>query len=146
MIEDIGKVVRVEGDKAFVEVERTSACAQCGLQEIEELAAGGKVVFEAFNMIKARMGDRVKVRVQSVAYLKASVFIYGIPVLFLIIGAVLGFYLAGKFGMSSDTMSALFSMAGLIIGLVILFLFRRRGAKKEYMPVIVEVIVKDAVD
>jgi positive regulator of sigma E activity len=49
MIEDIGKVSRVEGDKAFVEVERTSACAQCGLQKIEELAAGGKVVFEACN-------------------------------------------------------------------------------------------------
>lgn len=145
MIEDIGKVVRVEGDNAFVEVERTSACAQCGLQEVEELV-GGKPVFMALNTAKATMGDTVKVRVQSVAYMKASVFIYGIPVLFLIIGAVLGFYLAGKFGISSDTMSALLSMAGLIIGIVILFLFRRRGTRKEYMPVIVEVIVKDAVD
>lgn len=142
MIEDIGKVVRVEGDNAFVEVARTSACARCGLQEVEELA-GEKPVFIALNTAKATMGDTVKVRVQSVAYMKASVFIYGIPVLFLIIGAVLGFYLAGKFGISSDTMSALLSMAGLIIGIVILFLFRRRGTRKEYMPVIVEVIVKD---
>lgn len=146
MIEDIGNVVRVDGDKAYVEMERTSACAQCGLQEIEELAAGGKVVFEAFNMIRASMGDKVKVQVQSVAYIKASAFIYGIPILFLIIGALLGFYIAGKFGVSSDTMSALLGMAGLIIGIVILFLFRKRGTKKEYMPVVVEVIIKDAVD
>jgi len=145
MIEDIGKVVRVEDAKAFVEVERTSACAQCGLQEVEELK-GGKPVFMALNTAKATVGEMVKVRVQSVAYLKASAFIYGIPILFLIIGALLGFYIAGKFRVSSDTMSALFGMAGLIIGIVILFLFRRRGTKKEYMPVIVEVITKYAGD
>ncbi len=27
MIEDTGRVVRIEGDKAFIEVEGTSACA-----------------------------------------------------------------------------------------------------------------------
>lgn len=145
MIEDIGKVVRVEGDNAFVEVERTSACAQCGLHEVEELV-GGKPVFIALNTAKATMGETVKVRVQSVAYLKASVFIYGIPVLLMIIGAILGFYLAGMFDKSTDDMSAIFGLVGFIIGIFILFLFRKKGAKKEYMPVIVEVIVKDAAD
>ena len=145
MIEDIGKVVRVEGDNAFVEVERTSACAQCGLQEVEELVTG-RPVFMALNTAKATIGETVKVRVQSAAYLKASAFIYGIPILCLIIGALLGFYLAGELGISSDTMSALLGMTGLIIGIIILFLFRRRGTKKEYMPVIVEVIGKDAGD
>jgi len=145
MIEDIGKVIRVEGANAFVEVERTSACAQCGLQEVEELVTG-KPVFMALNTAKATVGEMVRVRVQSVAYLKASVFIYGIPILSLVIGTLLGFYIAGKFGVSSDTMSALFGMSGLIIGIVILFLFQKRGTRKEYIPVIVEVIGKDAVD
>ena len=44
MIEDIGKVVRVEGDNAFVAVERTSACAQCGLQAAEELTDGKPIL------------------------------------------------------------------------------------------------------
>ncbi|MDH5769023.1 MAG: SoxR reducing system RseC family protein [Nitrospirota bacterium] len=140
MIEDIGKVVKISGDKAFVEVERSSACAQCGLQEVEELAAGGKPIFEALNMTKANIGDKVKVRVESAAYMKVSAFIYGIPVLLLIMGAVLGVYLAGKFNKSTDIMSALFGMCGLIAGIIILFLFRKKGAKKEYIPVIVEVI------
>jgi len=143
MIEDIGKVIRVSGDKAFIEVERSSACAQCGLQEVEELVAGGKVVFEALNMAKANIGDKVKVRVESAAYMKASVFIYGIPVLLLIMGAVLGVYLAGKFNKSTDIMSALFGMCGLIVGIIILFLFRKKGTKKEYIPVIVEVLKED---
>jgi positive regulator of sigma E activity len=42
MIEDIGRVVRVADDKAFIEVERSSACASCGLQKAEELAAGAR--------------------------------------------------------------------------------------------------------
>ena len=143
MIEDIGKVVKISGDKAFVEVEQSSACAQCGLQEVEELAAGGKPIFEALNMAKANIGDKVKVRVESAAYMKASVFIYGIPVLLLIMGAVLGVYLAAKFNKSTDIMSALFGMCGLIVGIIILFLFRKKGTKKEYIPVIVEVIKED---
>jgi len=144
MIEDIGKVIRVSGDKASIEVERSSACAQCGLQEVEELVAGGKVVFEAFNMAKANVGDRVRVQVHSAAYMKASVFIYGVPVLLLIIGAILGVYLAGKLNKSPDTMSALFGICGLIVGIIILFLFRKKGTKKEYIPVVVEVITEDA--
>ncbi|MDD5153136.1 MAG: SoxR reducing system RseC family protein [Desulfovibrionales bacterium] len=64
----------------------------------------------------------------------------GIPLLLLITGAILGTYLAGKFTRSSDAMSALFGMGGLIVGILVLFLFRKRGAKKGYMPVIVEVI------
>lgn len=44
MIEDIGKVVKIDGDQPYVEVERSSACASCGLQEAEDLATGGKVV------------------------------------------------------------------------------------------------------
>ena len=95
MIEDIGKVLKVQGDQAFIEVERSSACAECGLQEAEEMTAGGKVVFQAFNMIQAKVGDRVKVRVQTAAYMKATLYVYGIPVLLMVIGAIFGMYISG---------------------------------------------------
>lgn len=140
MIEDIGKVVQVIDDKAYVEVERSSACAQCGLQEAEELATGGKVVFEAYNLAGAKSGDRVKVQVRTGAYMRASLYIYGIPVLFLIIGAIAGAYAATILRKSSDTMSALFAMGGLVVGFIILFLLRKRSNKAEYMPVVVEVM------
>jgi len=120
MIEDIGRVFRVADDRAFIEVERSSAYASCGLQEAEELATGGKVVFEAYNMAGANIGDRVRVQVRTGAYTKASLYVYGIPVLFLVIGAVVGTYAA-----------------------TILFLLRKRSNKIEYMPVIVEVMTED---
>ena len=144
MIEDIGKVVQVIDDKAYVEVERSSACAQCGLQEAEELAIGGKVVFEAYNLAGAKSGDRVKVQVRTGAYMRASLYIYGIPVLFLVIGAIAGAYAATILRKSSDTMSALFAMGGLVVGFIILFLLRKRSNKAEYMPVVVEVMQDNA--
>ena len=144
MIEDIGRVVRVDDDKAFIEVERSSACASCGLQKAEELAAGGKVVFEAYNMAEATIGDRVRVQVRTGAYAKASLYIYGIPVLFLVIGTIAGAYAATILKRSSDTMSALFAMGGLVVGFIILFLLRKSSNKTEYMPVVVEVIQDNA--
>jgi sigma-E factor negative regulatory protein RseC len=143
MIEDIGRVVRVADDKAFIEVERSSACASCGLQEAEELATGGKVVFEAYNMAEATIGDRVRVQVRTGAFTKASLYIYGIPVLFLVIGAITGAYAATILNRSSDTMSALFAIGGLVVGFIILFLLRKSSNKTEYMPVIVEVMTED---
>jgi len=44
---------------------------------------------------------------------------------------------------SSDTMSALFAMGGLVVVFIILFLLRKRSNKIEYMPVIVEVMTED---
>ncbi len=145
MIEDIGKVVKIEDDQAFIEVERSSACAQCGLHEAEELAAGGKVVFEAYNMASATIGERVRVQVRTGAYTKASLYIYGIPALSLVIGAIAGTYAATILKRSSDTMSALFAMGGLVVGFIILFLLRKRSNKTEYMPVVVEVMQDNAV-
>jgi len=145
MIEDIGRVVKIADDQSYVEVERSSACAQCGLQEAEELATGGKVVFEAYNMAGAAVGNRVRVQVRTGAYTKASLYIYGIPVLFLVIGAIAGAYAAKLFKQSSDTMSGLFAMVGLVIGFIVLFLLRKGSNKAEYMPVVVEVIEENAV-
>jgi sigma-E factor negative regulatory protein RseC len=144
VIEDIGKVMKIDGDQAYVEVERSSACASCGLQEAEELATGGKVVFEAYNMAGANIGDRVKVQIRTGAFAKTSLYIYGIPVLFLLIGTIAGAYAATILKRSSDTMSALFAMGGLVVGFIVVFLFRKRGNKTEYMPVVVEVIQDNA--
>jgi sigma-E factor negative regulatory protein RseC len=145
MIEDIGRVVKINGDKAAVEVERTAACAQCGLQEVEELVAGGKVVFVAFNEVKAKVGDRVLVRVQQASYVKATGIVFGIPVVFMVAGAVGGWYLPGPLHASHEAMSALLSMAGLIAGGFMLLFFRKRLSRPEYMPVVVEIRNDNAV-
>ncbi len=140
MIEDIGRVVRIIGEKAAVEVERTSACAQCGLQEVEDLAMGGKVVLEAVNVAQAKVGDRVRVRVESVAYMRAVAAVYGIPVLLFLLGIAAGIPLAARLGWPSELTSVALGMLGLIVGVLVLLLLRKRTTKKEYLPVIAEVL------
>jgi len=140
MIEDVGRIVKIIGQKAAVEVERTSACAQCGLQEVEDLAMGGKVVLEALNAAQAKVGDRVRVRVESVAYMKAVAAVYGIPVLLFLIGIAAGVPLAARLGWPSELTSAALGMLGLMAGVVVLFLLRKRATKKEYLPVVTEVL------
>jgi positive regulator of sigma E activity len=61
-----------------------------------------------------------------------------------VIGAVAGAYAATILKRSSDTMSGLFAMGGLVVGFIVVFLFRKRGNKTEYMPVVVEVIQDNA--
>ena len=113
MIEDIGRVVKLIGRKAAVEVERTSACAQCGLQEVEDLAMGGKVVLEAVNVAQAKVGDTVRVRVESVAYMKAVAEVFGIPVLLLLLGTAGGMPLAARLGWEVEPTSAALGLLGL---------------------------------
>jgi positive regulator of sigma E activity len=61
-----------------------------------------------------------------------------------VIGAIAGTYAATILKRSSDTMSALFAMGGLVVGFIILFLLRKSSNKTEYMPVVVEVIQDNA--
>ncbi|RMD55616.1 MAG: hypothetical protein D6828_04360 [Nitrospirae bacterium] len=139
MLQDIGRIISISNSKAMVEVERSSACASCGLQEVEELS-GGRAVFEAINMVNASVGDKVKIEVRSSSQTKLSAFVYGIPMLFLLLGAIFGGYMANRLNRPVDTMSSIFSMMGLIIGVLFVIGLRKRLAKKEYTPVIVEVI------
>lgn len=101
-------------------------------------------MIEAFNFAGARNGDRVKIQVKAVACLKALIWVFGTPILLLIAGALLGGYIATNAGKSSDAFSALFGACGLIIGMSVLLVFRKKLNKKKYQPVITMVIKKNA--
>jgi len=133
MIEDMGRVVKVSGKKAFVAVERGSACTDCGFRATEGLLAGGKPVIETLNIAGARTGDWVKVRVELAGKLKAMSWVYGIPVVFLIGGGIIGAWLEGKTGAPTDAMSPLFGVLGLAVGVLLIFLLRKRWAGEKYL-------------
>lgn len=57
MVENIGKVIKIAGDKVFVEVEEGSVSVYM-LQE-EELEAGGKPILEAFNTEGAKKAKKI---------------------------------------------------------------------------------------
>ncbi len=140
-MEEIGVVKSVEGVIARVVVERKSICDKC--TEGKCLLTEGGAIIEAFNQVKAKEGQRVRVVFRPYSYLKGSVLIYGIPALALIIGAIIGREILSKFinTLDPDLLSAIGGFSLLIITFAIVRVITRRMEKKvEYKPVVEEIL------
>ncbi|MEW5744800.1 MAG: SoxR reducing system RseC family protein [Nitrospirota bacterium] len=142
-MEEIGIVKEISGPKAFVTVQKQSSCESCPGGSVCKAVGGSEAAVEAVNEAGARVGDRVRVTFKPYTYLKGTALIYGIPSLMLIVGAVIGKeYLSGFFpSIDPDLMSAIggFGLFAITFLLLKLWSVRYEG-KKEYMPVIVEIL------
>jgi sigma-E factor negative regulatory protein RseC len=141
MIEEIGIVSSIEGQTAVVNVPRKSTCEGCTAGTCTTGEQSMEIV--AVNKAGAQPGQRVKIVIQSYAYLKGTMMIYGIPALALILGAVLGKEVIPLFLplMDPDLLSAIFGF-----GLLALSFFgvkkwaNRKTDKTESRPVIEEIL------
>lgn len=141
MIEEIGTVTSIHGLHAKVSIPKKSACEGCtsgacamGDQSME---------IEALNKAGAVEGQKVKVLVHTYAYMKGSMVIYGIPALFLVIGAVFGKEMMPPFFPSVDTdiLSAIFGFSFLFVSFILIkFWAGSQGKKTESTPVIEEIL------
>ena len=141
MIEEEGVVVETSGGNAKVEITRKSACESCS-------AAGvchpvDESYMDAVNPLGAIKGQKVKVVIAPQMYLKASIILYGIPLVSLIGGAILGKNLALTYAAAAH--SDLWAFVAGLGCLVISFVFIRRYNKKvekteKYKPVIIEIL------
>ncbi len=141
-MEEIGIVREVVGKKAFVVVQRSSGCESCpGGALCKSIAEGAEI--EAVNEAEARVGDKVKVIFKSYEYLKGTIFVYGIPTLMLVIGVIFGKEYLSKFfsAYDPDIVSAICGFGLFAISLIFLKIVAKRyEGKREYMPVISEII------
>lgn len=141
-MEEVGVVKEIIGSKAIVTVQRQSGCDSCPGGSVCKMM-GNEAEIEALNEAKAKAGDTVRIAFKPYTYLKGTIFVYGIPSIMLIVGAVIGKEYLSRFlpDMDADIVSAI-SGFGLFI---ITFLFikiwaSRHEGKKEYMPVISEIV------
>lgn len=140
-MEETGLVIKVEGKKAYVAVEKKSGCEACPATSICKPTEEGSLI-EAINEAGAKTGDRVMVSLKAFSYLKGSIIVYGIPTISLIVGAIIGKEIMGEFiSLDRELLSALggLGLFGLSFMLVKL-LSKRMGKKTEYIPVIERII------
>lgn len=133
-------VTKVEDMYATVVVARKSACDQCKMG-CKMITDGAEI--EALNLVRAKVGQTVKVQLRAATYLKGSVLIYGLPALSLVVGAVVGRELiAGLIhAADKDLVSAICGFGALILAFVIVKLISSRMEKStEYKPVIEEIV------
>jgi len=138
MQEEVGTVIESRGGTARVLVKRNSACDHCPSRYCCASLGGDLKAIDVSNVIGAEKGQKVKIGISPKAVLKASLILYMVPILALIIGAVLGNYLGAQ---HNDIWS--FSMGiGFFAGsyIVIKALSKRFEGKAEYLPVVTEIL------
>ncbi|UCH81662.1 MAG: SoxR reducing system RseC family protein [Nitrospiraceae bacterium] len=142
MIEEIGVVVKTEGDTARVAVQKRGACEGCTARGACESTSEGMEI-EALNPVHAREGQTVKVLLQAETYLKGSMIVYGLPLVLFIAGAIVGKNIGEAYfaDTNSDMFAAIFGFASLIASLIAVKIWSGRlESKAEYRPYIGEIV------
>jgi len=138
VIEENARVVRREGDYAWVETQRKSACGQCsarkgcGTSVLDKVLGRRRSVVRVLNPVDAAPGDEVVIGLGEGAFVRGSLAVYALPLVTLLLGAILGEWLGG-----SDALSVLGGLLGLAAGFAWVARFTRRiGDDRRYQPVI----------
>ena len=85
------RVLRAEGARALVEVNRHEACSHCTSADLCQIFSGrGTLRLEAANPVGAREGQDVELVAARSLGLRAAFFVYLLPALLFLIGVVIG--------------------------------------------------------
>ena len=144
MIVSEAQVERCEGEFAWVKIRPHSPCGNCDPKtgcksvSITRLFGNAQQSYQVKNPLQAMPNDFVKVAVSDSALLGSAFWAYGLPLLLLMAGALLGSILAVPLHRE------LFSLLGAVLGFLLSFLvLRLRNEKaKVLQPSIVEILPK----
>ena len=103
MIEEQATVVEVCPDRARVQTLRSGSCGSCKAKGgCSGLGGGREARVWVADPLGVAVGDRVVIAVPGATVVRASLFLYLVPVLALLAGAVLGNRLAPDLGLHPD--------------------------------------------
>lgn len=145
-----GTVLAVDPPMATVRVERGDACASCGsgCMCAADPSNHKIMMVQAVNRAEAGVGDRVKIALEPEKFLSLAALAYLLPLVFLFAGAFLGPTITAATGLSltGDPARAVFSLVGLVVGIIVLkLIFLRVKPTGTFTPVLVEVMKNSGV-
>jgi len=134
-VEEIGKIVSINGQLVKVEIEPKGACSHCSAKVICN-PSGNKMYTEAINERGAKVGDTVRLEMNPRSVIFAAFLIFIFP----IIAFGIGFAIL-RLITKTDSVSVL----GGIGFLVIYFLFLKRlderiSRGKKFKPIVTEIL------
>lgn len=142
MLETRVIVVKLEASEAIVETVQGAGCGFCGVgkscgsSKLSQLLCVRPRQFRVHNGINARIGEEVQVTVADGVLLRSALTLYGLPLLFLFAGALLGgLWIDTAAG--QDAGAAMGAAAGLLIGFPLAgFLASRQRTSSMAFPTI----------
>lgn len=143
MAEDIGIVKSVHDISATVILQKSgdrcgTCCSGC------DTAKEGLEV-EALNPIGAQVGQRVRIAFKPYDYMKGVIFVYGLPMLLFILGAVIGKGLGEAHfpQYSSDLVAATVAFALLLLSYLVLQVWSKKADSGHGSHPVIESIIDD---
>ena len=141
-IYQVGIVREVVGDKAKVEIARTTSCGEkCA--SCKAGCSGTGITVQLENRLNARAGDVVRIQAQGGSIVLSAAFTYLLPLVMLVLGMVYGgAYLQSLYpGMGADVAGLVFAVFALVLYYLVLRLAGGRlGLIGRNKPRIVEII------
>jgi sigma-E factor negative regulatory protein RseC len=142
MATEEGIVIKTGSRRAWVKTTRTSACKACASRNSCHLSEDGQEMeVEVLNDVGAKVGDRIRLGVDSGALMKISFLLYIFPILMMLVGAVIGQKVAPDLAMDGSGLAALCGFAGFLLAFVVVRL-RGRGLSRNpaYHPRIIKIL------
>lgn len=121
MITENGTVIALKDGRVWVQTIRQSACESCSArsgcgQRVLASATGGRanqVLVE--NTVRANVGDEVTLGIDEQALLGASLIVYALPLLLMVLASIAGHRLSD----GADSWAILGAMLGLAAGFIL---------------------------
>jgi len=86
-----GIVIENQGQTAIIRINKSGLCAHCKAGCMEQ---GGYIITEGKNSIGAKAGDTVLLSFDSRIALNATLIVFGLPLLAILLGAFISHYIA----------------------------------------------------
>ncbi len=146
MIEETAIVVKCEGEFAWVEAQRKSACGQCGVNKacgtgtIAKIWSRKTTQMKAINKAQAHVGETVLIGLQESALVQGSLIIYLLPIVSLVLFAIFGEQMAEQWQLASaEATSIVFGIIGFVLAGILIKIFSRHiQSDVRYQPVILK--------
>jgi sigma-E factor negative regulatory protein RseC len=144
-MQEKGIVIESAGGRAQVRIERTESCEGCHGCLYQE--SGHFMVADVVDRVGTAPGDRVRIETEGPSPVKASLLVFGVPLLMLFAGYAAGAALAPALGAPQASQGIGIAGAALLFAAsfgVLSLVSRRRAAGSAGQSVIVEVLDRQA--
>ncbi|QLI80216.1 SoxR reducing system RseC family protein [Chitinibacter fontanus] len=140
MIETQAQVVRTEGNYAWVKIRPHTPCGHCDPEKgcksvaITRMFGNAQESYRVHNPLAAKPNELVTIAVQEGALLSSALWAYGLPMLLLLLGAVIGHFIASN--------SELATLVGAAFGFILGFFVLRLLPKTNLQPAEPAIVAK----